>query len=739
MQGNNRTNFSYLNRDGEWPGFRRAGLDLLDDGSLSLYSLPLLETRLPEELENAAEPDGPSGIAVAPDGTVFFSDSSSNRIQKIDWCDRSIERIRCIGGEGAAPAQLNAPRGLFIPGHRRSLFVADGGNNRIQIFDLDSLQLADIWGQQHPAGDTEAGSDPGRLDTPWGLDGDGDGNLFVVDYGNRRVQKFNRAGDVVPSFWDSMRDSGALGLTSAIAVLSSEGEKLIYLLDESKRLVFVFDTTGSPIRDRDGTPVSFGASLLEKPMGLAVSSDSVFVGDNKRRRIMVFKRRDGYAFAGEAVGYQGPVAALALDGRGRLLVHSGNGRPPLVLGPGGYRSKGVLWSDAIKAREYEVGWHRLQAIIESRGQASHVRLFAHTSNDITSRPEVGPDADDPFSDPKWQPASTELSSDIEDLFIGGDPALYLWVGAMLSGDGRSSPVLAQLKVEFDHRTYLNNLPAIYREDSACGDFLIRFLSLFETFFDGTETVIDNLARLFDPGAVPPEYLTWLAGWLALELDEEWDDSKQRRAIADAFAMYSRRGTARGLRDTLRFVAGIDATIEEPILHAEWWALPGQSGSCGCDGGAKPGGEKSWADTENSVLGVTTMLAPAHPQGAVIGSTAMLDQSHLIGNAEIGSPLFAGVAHRFTVQVFRGQLQCAETVNRIGDLIRREKPAHTEYHLCVVEPRMRVGYQARVGIDAVVGGAPVPAGPGDERGALLGGQPSAGIGEASLVGITTRVV
>jgi hypothetical protein len=39
------------------------------------------------------------------------------------------------------------------------------------------------------------------------------------------------------------------------------------------------------------------------------------------------------------------------------------------------------------------------------------------------------------------------------------------------------------------------------------------------------------------------------------------------------------------------------------------------------------------------------------------------------------------------------------------VLDREKPAHTTYHLCVIEPRMRVGLQSIVGVDAIVGGAP----------------------------------
>ena len=61
MDGDNTTNFSYLNRDGAWPGFKRSGLELLSDGSVELYSLPILEGDLPQELEKLSAPDFPGG------------------------------------------------------------------------------------------------------------------------------------------------------------------------------------------------------------------------------------------------------------------------------------------------------------------------------------------------------------------------------------------------------------------------------------------------------------------------------------------------------------------------------------------------------------------------------------------------------------------------------------------------------------------------------------------------------
>jgi hypothetical protein len=137
-----------------------------------------------------------------------------------------------------------------------------------------------------------------------------------------------------------------------------------------------------------------------------------------------------------------------------------------------------------------------------------------------------------------------------------------------------------------------------------------------------------------------------------------------------------------------------------------------------------------------------MLAPAHPQGAVLGTTATLDQSHLITNEEFGAPLFEDVAHQFSVQVYRGQMKCPETLSEVHAVIQRDKPAHTDYHLCIIEPRMRVGFQARVGIDTVVSGPPQAAGLGEVdaggRGLVLGGEPTGRVGVESRVGIATRV-
>lgn len=741
MAENGKDNFRFLNADGRWPAFKWDGLELGADGSLQLQTLPLLEGDEPNQASDAEEQNGPAGIAVSRDGTIYYSDPLAHRVLRIDPCDGAIGIVPCIGGKGSQPARFNTPRGLLIPSSRDSLFVADSGNHRIQVFDTASGRIVDIWGES--SSDPPLPSEkPGRLNRPWTLAGDRRENVYVVDYGNKRVQKFNRVGELIPSFWEMMATCGGLKQPVDIAVDSNDEGTRVYVVDEILHSVFVFDGDGNLLRNAGIPRGSFGANLLIKPMGIAVSGNAVYVGDNQRHAILKFKRGNDYKFVGEAIGYHASVAALALLDEETLLVNGGGaiGLRRLSI-RAGYRTKGVLWSSAIGVSNPRTNWHRAEVEMRRLSGGAHLRLFVFTADSEADQPVVNPGNDNPFADPKWRRPVTpaERFADLFDLFIGGDPARFVWIGALFSGDGRATPSVSQIRVEFDHAGYLNHLPAIYRTDSLCSDFLLRFLSLFEALFSDVEDQIVDLSVLFDPIGTPRDFLPWLAGWLAVELDEDWDEEKQRQTIARAFELYGRRGTAEGLREALRVFAGINAIIEEPIMNAGWWSLPAPPAGCGCNDNSR---EPSWEATENSILGVTTMLLPASAQGAVVGTSAVLDHSHLITNEEFGEPLFSDVAHQFSIQIYRTQLHCPETLPRVKAIIEREKPAHTDYHLCVIEPRMRVGYQARVGKDAVVGGPPsevmLHEGMMLDNRSTLGGEPSGTIGEQSRVGMSTRV-
>jgi phage tail-like protein len=706
-------------------------------------------------------PAAPAGIARADDGALFYTEPDKHRLWRIDVCDpqKTAQPAACIGGEGSDATQFKLPRGLlFLPG--RGLLIADSGNNRIQIIDPLTLRALEIWNGADNYGNP-------LLHEPWALAADSEGNIYVVVHGDRSVQKIDRWGRVDPEFRKNIETSYvasplacALAEPVAIAIAMIDGEELVLVLDRSLSAIVVFNQDGNWQK-------TFTVAGLQAPLALAVSERAIFIGDpgDQSKTVLQYDlpalKDDHLNLVGAAVGYRGPTAALIVDCHGtkalgschpkevadrpngnktcHILLHPGYGLAPLVLEVGaGYLTSGFAVAGPFDHRRLPVVWHRLQAFAETPSPRAHIRFFflpAGFDESLTGEPPPAPpvavanNPGEPFQG--WCAFPPDAVDCYFESFVTGDcsrsattqfdrsaaTSTYLWLGMKLSADGESTPRVRQIRLQFDHETYLPFLPALYSEEQNSRQFLLPFLSLFESFFAEPESTIARLTELFDPAAAPAEFLEWLAGWLAQDIREEWSDRRKRQMIAKAFADYAKRGTASGLRRRLLDFTGVQASILEPSLNADLWSLD-----------------------ENSTLNFDTMLARGEAQGAVLGTTATLDHSHLITDSEFGAPLFEEVAHRFTVVVYPNAVSTDKKLDEILAVIERDKPAHTIYHLCVIRSPMRVGFQSTVGVDTVVSG-PEPATPLEETspgGLILAGTPLARLGEDSRIGVNTQL-
>jgi phage tail-like protein len=137
-------------------------------------------------------------------------------------------------------------------------------------------------------------------------------------------------------------------------------------------------------------------------------------------------------------------------------------------------------------------------------------------------------------------------------------------------------------------SYLPYLPAVLRQ----GPFLGRFLLAFEAVlsglpegayppgptFDahrgvkGLEQLLDDIDRYFDPMRTDPDFLPWLAQWVALSLRDDWSDDTRRTLLASIVPLYRERGTRAGMEKLLRasgddvrvldFGDGLDEELEQ---------------------------------------------------------------------------------------------------------------------------------------------------------------------------------
>jgi len=218
----------------------------------------------------------PWGLAVAPNGDVYVADTWNHRIQRFDANGRFLGKWGTFadarGQVGVQPGGFYGPRDVAIAPNG-NLYVTDTGNKRVQIFDPEGRFVAMFGGD---------GTDPGRFKEPVGIAVDATGNVFVADTWNRRIQKLGPAGQPLAQFPVDGWESQSIVNKPYLAV--SQGGQLFYTEPERHRLV-ILDSSGRVI----GSKGTLGAEpgSFNVPVGIAVSaSGELFVADANNSRVV---------------------------------------------------------------------------------------------------------------------------------------------------------------------------------------------------------------------------------------------------------------------------------------------------------------------------------------------------------------------------------------------------------------------------------------------------------------------
>ena len=100
----------------------------------------------------------------------------------------------------------------------------------------------------------------------------------------------------------------------------------------------------------------------------------------------------------------------------------------------------------------------------------------------------------------------------------------------LTGDGKATPVVRRIRLDFPRVTSLEFLPPVYREQPDAEDFTERFLSLFDASIAELDRAIERAPALLDADGVPDEVLPWLGSFLDVAFDRAWDAGTARDAF-----------------------------------------------------------------------------------------------------------------------------------------------------------------------------------------------------------------
>jgi DNA-binding beta-propeller fold protein YncE len=131
-----------------------------------------------------------SPVSVAVDGTgnnVYVLDKSADTVTRYSP-DGKIQKV--FGTQGTGPGQFDVPASITLD-RVGNIYVADWGNHRIQKFSPDGAAIAQFGTD---------GNGPGQIHLPSGVTVDRDGNMFVSDSDNWRTIKFAPDGTAVDQY-----------------------------------------------------------------------------------------------------------------------------------------------------------------------------------------------------------------------------------------------------------------------------------------------------------------------------------------------------------------------------------------------------------------------------------------------------------------------------------------------------------------------------------------------------------
>ena len=163
------------------------------------------ENRFIRTFGDPASLERPVDVAVYQD-RVYVCDMQRHQVVVFDRLSGS--RIATIGKGGDKDGELNRPTHLTVD-QQGNLYVNDAFNFRIQKFAQDGRYLQKIGA---------AGNTLGSLARPKGISVDQQSNLYVVDAAFENVQIFNREGKLLLFFGGAGEKPGSMYLPAGISI-----------------------------------------------------------------------------------------------------------------------------------------------------------------------------------------------------------------------------------------------------------------------------------------------------------------------------------------------------------------------------------------------------------------------------------------------------------------------------------------------------------------------------------------
>lgn len=212
----------------------------------------------------------PIGIAAAPDGMYFVSDSKQ---QKVFGYDARGDLKVAIGKKD----EFKNPAGLALNAELGRLYIVDSLGHTVSVYSFAGEKLFQFG---------KDGSQDGEFHFPTNIAIDRrNGNVCVVDTQNFRVQIFDKDGKFIRKFGQLGDIMGTFSRPKGVGI-DTEGH--IYVADAAFDNFQIFDENGQLLMFIGGAGNAPG--YFQLPAGMHVDEhDRIYIVDSFNKRVQIFQ------------------------------------------------------------------------------------------------------------------------------------------------------------------------------------------------------------------------------------------------------------------------------------------------------------------------------------------------------------------------------------------------------------------------------------------------------------------
>lgn len=225
-----------------------------------------------KEGEGKGEFKFPYGITGDKAGNVYVADLYNGNISIFDHKGKFINYFE---EQDKKNKSINSPAGIRI--FKEKLYVTDIKTNKVIVFDLKGKKLLEI---------EKGATDEDLLYAPNAVTTDQKGNIFIADSGNQRVQVYDKKGKYIRTVNGSEDGKGTSVFVNPRGIgVDSRG--VLYVVNNLTHLVYGFDETGKEVFTFGGMGDANEQFYL--PNGLFIDqNDQVYITDTLNQRVAVY-------------------------------------------------------------------------------------------------------------------------------------------------------------------------------------------------------------------------------------------------------------------------------------------------------------------------------------------------------------------------------------------------------------------------------------------------------------------